>query len=115
MAITEAYANSASISTTEYSLPANSTSLATLTNAGIFQLLLDLNALTATEQYRLKIYEKVQSSGTKRVIQTVEFTGIQDEPIYVTPSLILINGWDITMIKLFGTSRTIEWSIRKVA
>jgi hypothetical protein len=33
----------------------------------------------------------------------------------VAPSLILLHGWDVTMTKVSGTGRTIEWSIRKVA
>ena len=115
MAISEAYADSASIGSTEYSLPNDSTTPAAITDDGIYQLFLDLSALTATEQYRLKIKEKVQSGSTQRVIQAVDFSGVQDEPVYITPSMILLHGWDITLQKLQGTDRAIEWSIRKVA
>lgn len=114
MAITEAYANSASISTTEYSLPANSTTLATNTTDGVYQLLLDLNAMAAGDSYTIKMYEKVQSSGTKRVCYTAVVEGAQSE-IWVSPSIILMNGWDMTMQRTAGSDRTIEWSIRQVA
>ena len=115
MAISEAYAGSASISTTEYSLPANSTTLATVTDDGVYQVFLDLNALTVTEEYLMQVYEKVQSTGTKRVVFAATFLGAQGQPVWVSPSLILLHGWDVTMTKVSGTDRTIEWSIRKVA
>jgi hypothetical protein len=113
MALTEAFAGSASIGTTEFSLPANSTSLGTNTTAGVYQLFLDLSALTATEQYVLKLYEKVQSSSTKRVFRTVTFNGAQSDPNFCEAAIGLMNGWDMTLTKVLGTSRTIEWSIRK--
>ena len=115
MAISEAFNGSASISTTEYDLPSASTTKSSQTTDGIYQLFLDLNALTSTEQYTLKIYEKVQSSSTQRVVQEVVFAGAQAEPVYVTPSILFLHGWTFTLTKNFGTDRTINWSIRSVA
>lgn len=115
MAISEAFNGSASIGTTEYDLPSASTTVSAQTTDGIYQLFLDLNALTSTEEYRLRIYEKVQSSSTQRVVQEVIFSGAQYEPVYVTPSLLFLHGWTFTLKKNFGTDRTINWSIRSVA
>lgn len=115
MAITALYENSASISTTEYSLTNNSTTLAAKTDDGVFQCFLDLNAMTAAEQYEFKISEKGQSGGTQRLLHYAVFTGAQSPPIFVTPALVLMHGWDMTLKKLAGTDRTIEWSIRQVA
>ncbi len=114
MAITELYANTATISTSEYSLPATSTSLATITTDGIYQVFIDTANLATGDQYELKIYEKVVSSGSKKAIQTFTLNGSQPGP-FVTPTLILINGWDVTLKKLAGTDRAISWSIRQVA
>lgn len=115
MAITQTYVGSATIGTTEYSLPAGSTILGSIATAGIYQLFLDLSTLTATESYSLKIKEKVQAAGTQRIIQDVTISGVQSEPIYVSPSLLLMHGWDMTLTKLQGTDRAIEYSIRQVA
>lgn len=115
MAITEAFSGSATISTTQYDLPSNSTTVSAQTADGIYQLFLDLNALTATESYQLKIYEKVQSSGTQRVIDHTTISGVQSEPVYVTAALLLLHGWTFTLTKLQGTDRAIAWSIRQVA
>lgn len=114
MAITEYKAFSASINSTEYSLVNNSTSIATDTTDGVFQLWIDLNALTATEEYELKGYEKVQSGSTQRMFLHAYLVGDQSEDNYASPSFILMNGWDFTLKRLAGTTRTIEWSIRQV-
>ena len=55
MAISEAFNGSASIGTTEYDLPSASTTVSAQTTDGIYQLFIDLNALTSTEEYRLRI------------------------------------------------------------
>ena len=115
MAITALYENSAVISTTEYSLPNNSTTLTPKTDDGVFQVFLELNAMIAGEQYELKIYEKVQVAGTQRHVETFVFTGAQSKPHTVLPSMIFMHGWDVTMKRLLGADRTIGWSIRQVA
>jgi len=116
MAISQAFNGSATVGTTEYDLPNNSTSVSAQTTDGIYQLFLDLSNLTATEEYRLRIYEKVRSSDNQRVIQEVIFSGAQTtEPIYVTPSLLFLHGWTFTLKKNQGTDRSIAWSIRSVA
>lgn len=117
MAIAEIYNNSATIGTTEYDLPTNSTSaVSSQSSQGIYQVFLDLNTLTATEEYRLRIYEKVRSSSTQRVIEEIIISGSQSpQPVLVTPALLLKNGWSYTLKLNQGTPRTIEWSIRQVA
>lgn len=117
MAITAAFENSATISTTEYSLPANTTTgvPTSQTDDGIYQIFLDLNALAAGDQFEMKIYEKVQAAGTQRLVDQRTFTNVQSVPNFVLPSLILLHGWEVTLKKLAGTDRAIVWSIRKVA
>lgn len=115
MAISEAFSGSASISTTEYDLPSASTTVSAQTTDGIYQVYLDLSALTSTEEYRLRIYEKTRSASTQRVVEEVILSGVQSEPVYVTPALLLMHGWTVTLKKNQGTDRTIEWSIRSVA
>lgn len=115
MAISEPFFGSATI-TTEYSLAtASGGALQTLATPGIFQLFLGLGAMTAGDCYLLKIKEKVQTTSTQAVIQSVRLTGAQAQPAYVTESLLLKNGWDMTLTQISGTARAIEWSIRQVA
>ena len=113
MAISEAYSNSASIGSTEYSCPNASTSLTPITDDGVYQVFLDTANLASGDQFQLRVYEKVTSGGTQRVVYEAILTG-GGYATYVFPSLVLLHGWDVTLKKLAGTDRTIYWSIRKV-
>ncbi|TXH41017.1 MAG: hypothetical protein E6Q97_38435 [Desulfurellales bacterium] len=104
---------SATVGTTEYSLSNNSTTLASRTDDAIAQVLLDLNAMTSAETYEFRIIEKV-NAGTQRTAYVTRFTGVQPE-LFVSPSIILGDGWDATLKKIAGTDRSIAWSIRTVA
>lgn len=115
MAITALYENSATISATEYSLTNNSTTIAAKTDDGVFQCFLDLSTMVDGDQFDLKIYEKVQSAGTQRLIDHRVLTGVQAFPHTVLPSLLLMHGWDITLTKLSATDRIIAWSIRQLS
>lgn len=116
MAITEAFSSTGvTVTSTERDLPTNSGVITDNTTDGIYQLFLDLNAMTATESYVLRIYEKATSSSSRRVVQEVTFNGAQTaEPIYVTPALLLLHGWTFSLQKLLGTDRAFTWSIRAV-
>lgn len=115
MAIAELHSGSATIGTTEFDLPSNSTTRSSQTADGIYQLFLDLSAMTATESYRIRIYEKTRAADTQRVIEDVTLSGVQSEPVYVTPALLLLHGWTYTVAKVQGTDRAINWSVRQVA
>lgn len=115
MAISEAFTNSASVSTTERFLASNSTSATYQTDDGVYQCWLDFSALAAGDIYAIKVYEKVASGGTARAVLIDNVTGPLDSPHYVTPSLILLHGWEFSLLKVSGTDRSIAWSIRKIA
>ena len=114
MAITTAYSGTATITTTEYSLVSNSTTLASDTNAGVYQVFIDASGMGAEDGYTIYIKDKIVSGGTQKTIYAAAIDGVQSTP-FVTPSLILMNGWDVTMLGDTGTSASITWSIRKVA
>lgn len=105
--------DSASISTTEYSIVADSTSLATDTNQGIYHIKVGLENMVAGDQYELKLYEKAASGATKRVQETWTFTGVSKD--FNMPATPLGNGWDFTIDRIAGADRTIYWTIVKVA
>ena len=115
MAITEAYAGSAAIGATEYSAPnnANYSSGSPITDDGVYQVFLDTSDMVAGDQLQIRIYEKCRSTDTQRVIYESILTGTMAET-WVSPSLILLHGWDVTLDALAGTI-TVNWSIRKVA
>ena len=113
MAITEAFTGTATINTTEFSLVNGSNTLASNTTAGVYQVFIDTLTMAAGDEYQIFIKEKVTSGGTQRTIWAATLEGTQSTP-FVTPTLILMNGWDVTMDLITGTARSISWSIRKV-
>lgn len=116
MALSEAFTTSSqSISTTEYSLTNNSTSLAAQTNDGIYQVFIETINIAAGDSFQIRVYEKVYSSATQRVIYEEILNGAQSNGTWVSPSLILMHGWDVSIKKLAGTDRNFGWSVRQVA
>jgi len=115
MAITEVTSSSGlSVSTTELGLTNGTSVIASNTDDGVYQVFLDLNALAAGDIFEFKAYEKVHSAGTQRVIYSARFAGAQGQPVWASPSLVLVHGWDFSLKKISGTDRSILYSIRKV-
>ena len=84
------------------------------TTDGVFQVFLDLSDMIAGDQLQVRIYEKVRSGDTQRIVYEAILTGAQAQPIWVSPSLVLLHGWDVTLDALAGTI-TVNWSIRQVS
>ena len=115
MAIAEYKSGTATISTTEYSLVGTAGALATDTTDGVFQVFIDASALATGDEFEIAVKEKVIAAGTQRVIFKATLAGVQGSPLWVSPSLILMHGWDVTLDKIAGTDRSISWSVRQVA
>lgn len=105
--------NSASISTTEYFLAANSTTPSYQTTDCIMQCFLHFAGMVAGDQYEVKVYEKVNAQGPN-VVYYLLLDGAQAGPT-VLPSLVVGDGWDVSVKKLAGTDRTVHWSLRKIS
>jgi len=113
--IVEAFTGTETVSTTEWSMTTDTSGPDADTTAGVFQAFLDLNAVAAGDTFEFKAYEKVRTGDTQRVIYSARFTGAQGTPVWASPSLVLGIGWDMTLKKLAGTDRTVNWRISKVA
>lgn len=115
MALAEFVTGTSAISTTEWSLSTD-TSYDTgdaQTTDGVFQVFLDVSDMIAGDQLQVRVYEKVRSGDTQRIVYQAILTGAQSDPIWVSPSLLLLHGWDVTCDALAGTI-TVNWSIRQV-
>ncbi len=110
----EAFTGTETISTTEHSLTTDTAGPDVDTTAGIFQAFLDLNALAAGDEFVFKVYEKVRTGDTQRLIYAATFRDAQGTPVWVSPQLILGVGWDMTLDKVAGTDRAINWRISSV-
>lgn len=114
MAITEAFTGTEALGTTEHSLTTDTPGPDAESSDGVFQLFLDLSSMVAGNILQIRMYEKVQSSDTQRMAWEAILAGPQSPPIWISPSFILMHGWDFTLAALAGTI-TVTWSIRKVA
>ena len=88
------------------------------TTDGVYQVFIDVSALAnaaTSDAIEIQILEKAASAGTQRIIFESYLVGAQDEPIWVSPSFILMHGWQVQMKQTAGTARSFDWSIRKVA
>lgn len=115
MAISEAFSGIETVSTTEWSLVNDSSTIAANTTAGVYQLHLDCNAITVADIFELKVYEKVLSGGTQKVVWRTVLPPGGQSPILSLPNMMLMRGWDFSIVKISGTDRSIEWSIRRLA
>ena len=114
MAISEAFTATETVTTTEWSLTTDTAGPDAQTDDGVYQALLDLNALAAADTFRFTVYEKVLGASTQRKVFSATFNGAQACPVWASPTLILLHGWDMTLVKVAGTDRTIDASIRKL-
>ena len=111
---TELYTQtSQSISNVEYSLTANSTSIASLTTAAVVTLWLDAPNMQAGDEFEVAIREKVVTGGTQRRMILANLVGVQAEPFVTGPYQVGI-GWDLTLLRKAGSDRAFSWSIRSI-
>lgn len=115
MAIAEAYFGSAAIAA-EWSLPNNAAYNAgtPITADGIYEALINLSPLAAGDAYRVRVYEKCVGAGAGALLHDRVYSTAQAEPLLALQLGMLLHGWDVTVEKIYGTTRTIEWSIRSV-
>jgi hypothetical protein len=85
------------------------------TTDGVFQFYLDVSNLANGDTLEVQVLEKVLSSGTARLVFEAVFTNAQDEPVWVSPALVLMHGWTLQIKQTAGTARDIYWSQRKIA
>jgi len=116
MPISEPYElDGVTVGATELSVVSGTTTLATDTSDGVFQLWIDAGTVAKGDEFRVKAYEKVEGTGgTKKVFAQWSLQGVQTEN-FPSPTFILMHGWDFTITKIAGTDRAFDASIRKVA
>lgn len=106
-------ADSATISTTEYFLASDSTTATYQTADVILQATIDFAAMLAGDQYRIRVYERVDGTNLRTLIDAT-LSGVQATP-YVIPSLILVAGWEVSVIRTAGSDRSIAWRLNTVS
>lgn len=102
--------DSASISTTEYGLFSDSTTIAYQTTDGVMQTFVDLSNMAVGDEYVVRVYEKVDGTNA-RVVYSKTLKGTQSKA-WVCPARFVGNGYEVTVQRTAGADRTILWSTR---
>ena len=107
---------SPTITTSEYSYAADTTTgvPTSQTDDCILEMQLYTGNMVAGDQFRFRLYEKAISGGTQGRVREWVLTGAQPEVTFVIECGFLAHGWDFTGVKLAGTDRAINGSLRKV-
>lgn len=113
MALSELYTGTEAVGATEHSLTTDTSGPDADTTDGVIQAFLDVSDMVLGDVLQIRVYEKVRSGDTQRVVYEMILRDVQNTPILVTPTLMLLHGWDITVDALNGTI-TVNWSIRSV-
>lgn len=85
------------------------------TTDGIYQFWLDASAMARGDTLEIQVLEKVVSAGTAQLVFEAVLFNAQDEPAWVSPTIVLMHGWTFQVKQTTGTARSYPWSIRKVA
>ncbi len=116
MAITEPYElDGVTVGTAPISIVSGTTTVNDIAVSGVYQLWVDAGVMAKGDEFRITLSEKVEATGgSRKTFATFNLQGVQTE-VFVTPTFILMHGWNMTIHKLVGTDRAFDASIRKVA
>jgi len=92
--------------------------LATITQAGVYQLMVDVTNLvdgTTPDAVELREYLKPTSGGTEQLIGQWPVFGAQSEKMVVTPPRMSAASIRYTLIQTQGTSRNFAWAVQQNA
>lgn len=85
--------------------------LATVTDAGTFCLVVDAANLVSTETLTLRMYGKARSSDTERLIYEANFFGVQSTPLLISPPAPSPHHLKVTLEQNNGTGRAFPWAV----
>jgi len=104
------------VSTTEHSLTTDTAGPDSTTDDKGIMAFLDFSTLDDGDHFRVKVYEKSRSGDTQRQVGApFDIKDGRSDPMLLIPLQAFLHGWDITVDKIAGTDRSIEWSLRAFA
>ena len=83
------------------------------TSVGTFVLVIDTAAMLSGDTLEVRIKEKCRAGDTQRLAYIDTLGDVQAEPLWVSPAMVMLHGWDCTIKQTAGTGRTYPWSIRE--
>jgi hypothetical protein len=84
------------------------------TTTGAFQFRVELNEMARADTLEIRVYEKVNDSAdTARQIAMWPILNEQTDLLFVSPALMLGNGWRFSIKQTTGTGRSFQWAVWK--
>ena len=116
MAITEAYElDGVTVGATPISVVSGTTTVADTVATGVYQLWVDAYAMAKADEFKITFSEKVEATGgTRKTFFEATLLGVQSQ-VFVTPTFVLMNGWNVTIHKVAGTDRAFDASLRRIS
>ncbi len=85
--------------------------LATVTDAGVYQLVVDTSVMVNGDELELKIYGKVRTGDTERLLHQSSYAHVQTEKLKTSLPAISPHHMKVTLNQLAGTTRTFIWAV----
>lgn len=85
--------------------------LATITDAGVYQLYVDTSNMQSGDDLVLRVYGKNTSGDAEVLIYQGLFSDEQETPLLVSPIVISPHYFKVTLEQTGGTGRDFNWSI----
>lgn len=86
-----------------------------ITDAGVYQLDLDLSNLASGENLELRVYKKVLTGDSEQVCDTINFFGVVTDPNFCSPIYVNLFSCRFTLKQTTGTGRTYKWNVSKLS
>lgn len=113
--IQELYTGTLTVNTTELSLVTGTSVLGTVATDCSAEVNIDLSQLAVGDAVRVRVREKVVAAGAQVVFHDATYAGPITAPGLKLPVGLGMHGWDVTIVKVGGVTRSIPYSIRAVA
>lgn len=85
--------------------------LATVSTAGTFQLVVDTANLVNGDELTLRIYGKARSSDTERLLYTTSYAHVQTENLKASLAVVSPHHMKVTLEQTAGTGRAFPWAV----
>lgn len=88
--------------------------LATITDAGVYQLVVDVNAMAGgatPDILELRYYGKARSGDAERLEAVQTLVGVQSQPLFRCFPVISPHHLKVTLKQTAGSSRSFPWAV----
>lgn len=89
--------------------------LGTTSTAGIYQLMVDGNALANGDVVELRCKAKVLSGGTERILFVQAYSNAQGDPVKMSIPVTVPQTSTWTLKQTAGTGRSFDWALLRLA